>query len=292
MKLFVIRFIMRVLSWVTPRAAEYLAPPVAAILWYLSPRKRRVTRLNLRATYPEMDSKQRGEIGRASMTHYVRGVFEAGMLWYWPMDKISSCFEEIRGLAYLEEALGSGKGTIVAAPHSGAWEMLNLYMNQYEPAILYKPGRHAEINQMLLEKRRRSGAHMIPANASGIRSMFKVLKAGQLVALLPDQEPTGGDGQFAPFFGVEALTGVLLPRLAQRTAASVLFSVCERTKGGRYQVHFFKADETIYAADMRTAATAVNRGIEECIGVDTNQYLWAYKRFRNRPLGEEPFYKR
>ena len=292
MKLFVIRFIMRVLSWVTPKAAEYIAPPVAAVIWYLSPRKRRVTRLNLRAAYPEMDSKQRAKIGRASMTHYTRGVFEAGMLWYWPMDKISSCFEEIRGLAYLEEALGSDKGVIVAAPHSGAWEMLSLVMSQYGPAILYKPGKHADINQMLLEKRRRHGAHLIPANASGVRSMFKVLKAGQLVALLPDQEPTGGEGQFAPFFGVEALTGVLLPRLARRTGASVLFSVCERTKGGRYQVHFFKVDEAIYAADMRTATTAVNRGIEECIGVDTNQYLWAYKRFRNRPDGEESFYKR
>lgn len=292
MKLFLIRFIMRVLSLVTPKAAEYLAPPVAAILWYLSPRKRRVTRLNLRAAYPDMGSKQRGKIGRASMTHYIRGVFEAGMLWYWPMDKISSCFAEIRGLEYLEEALSSGKGTIVAAPHCGAWEMLNLFMNQYGPAILYKPGKHAEINQMLLEKRRRSGAHMIPANATGVRSMFKLLNNGQLAALLPDQEPTGGEGQFAPFFGVEALTGVLLPRLARRTGAAVLFSVCERTQGGRYQVHFFKADEAIYAADLRTAATAVNRGIEECIAVDTNQYLWAYKRFRNRPAGEGSFYKR
>ena len=201
MKLFVIRFIMRVLSMVTPKAAEYLAPPVAAILWYLSPRKRRVTRLNLRAAYPDMDSKQRRKIGRDSMTHYIRGVFEAGMLWYWPMDKIASCFTEIRGLEFLEEALRSGKGTIVAAPHCGAWEMLNLFMNQYAPAILYKPGRHADINQMLLEKRRRSGAHMIPANATGVRSMFKLLQAGQLVALLPDQEPRVEKVSSHPFWG-------------------------------------------------------------------------------------------
>ena len=28
------------------------------------------------------------------------------------------------------------------------------------------------------------------------------------------------------------------------------------------------------------------------IEVDRDQYLWAYKRFRNRPEGEEPFYKK
>jgi len=43
---------------------------------------------------------------------------------------------------------------------------------------------------------------------------------------------------------------------------------------------------------MREALTEVNRCIERCIEVDTEQYLWAYKRFRNRPKGEPSFYKR
>ena len=171
--------------------------------------------------------------------------------------------------------------------------MLNLILNRYEKAAtLYKPGRHADFDEMLLEKRRRGGAKMVPATGSGIRKMFKLLKAGHLVALLPDQEPTRGEGQFAPFFGVEALTGVLLPRMAQRTGAPVVFAVCERRKGGRYCMHILKTDKSIYSENMREALTTVNRGIEQCIEVDTEQYLWAYKRFRNRPDGDKSFYKR
>lgn len=293
MKLFAIRAVMRVFSWITPRAAEFIAPPVAAVLWYLSPRKRRVTRLNLRAVYPDMDSTQRKKIGRASMTHYVRGVFEAGMLWYWPLEKVYACFDEVQGLHYLDDAVKAGKGLIVAAPHCGSWEMLNLFLHRYDKAaILYKPGKYADINEMLLEKRESGGAEMVPATSPGIRRMFKLVKTGHIVALLPDQEPTRGEGQFAPFFGVEALTGVLLPRMARRTGAGVIFAVCERLKGGRYCVHLFKTDETIYSENMRTATTTVNRGIEQCIEVDTSQYLWAYKRFRNRPGGDKSFYKR
>ncbi|MCW8925074.1 MAG: hypothetical protein OQJ84_02370, partial [Xanthomonadales bacterium] len=78
MKLFALRFAMRIFSWIPPRTAEFIAPPLAAVWWWLSPRKRRVTRLNLRAVYPDMDLKQRKRIGRNSMTHYVRGVLEAG----------------------------------------------------------------------------------------------------------------------------------------------------------------------------------------------------------------------
>jgi KDO2-lipid IV(A) lauroyltransferase len=293
MKLYAIRVAMRVFSWITPKAAERIAPLLAALVWYLVPRLRRVTRLNLRAVYPDMDSNQRNSVGRASMTHYARGIFEAGMLWHWPLEKVLSLFDEAQGFEHAEAAIQAGKGLIVAAPHCGSWEMLNLYLHSKgEAAVLYKPSKFPEIDAMLLDKRRRGGAEMVPATGAGIRKMFGLLKKGLYVALLPDQEPTGGGGEFAPFFGIEALTGVLLPRMAQRTGAPVIFAVCERRLGGRYCVHIFKADDDIYSENMRTALTAVNRGIEQCIEVDTTQYLWAYKRFRNRPEGAASIYKR
>jgi KDO2-lipid IV(A) lauroyltransferase len=293
MKLYAIRAVMRVFSWITPRAAVYLAPPLAAIVWYSVPRLRRVTRLNLRAVYPDIDAKQRTEIGRSSMTHYIKGIFEAGMLWHWPLEKMYELFDEVQGMEYVDELISAGNGLIVAAPHCGSWEMLNLYLHSKgEAAILYKPSKYPEIDALLTDKRRRGGAEMVPATGSGLRRMFQLLKDGLFVALLPDQEPSGGGGGFAPFFGIEALTGVLLPRMAQRTGAPVIFAVCERRKGGRYCVHMFKTDETIYSKNMREALTAVNRGVEQCIEVDSEQYLWAYKRFRNRPEGEPSFYKR
>lgn len=292
MKLLAIRAVMRLFSWITPRAADYLAPPLAALVWYSVPRLRRVTRLNLKAVYPEMDAGQRNKIGRASMTHYVKGVFEAGMLWYWPLERMYALFDEVQGMELVEELIKEGNGLIVAAPHYGSWEMLNLFLHSKgEAAVLYKPSKHPDIDALLQEKRARAGAEMVAANGKGLRRMYQLLKDGYFVALLPDQEPTGGGGQFAPFFGIEALTGVLLPRMAQRTGAPVVFAVCERREGGRYCVHLFKANASIYSEDMREALTEVNRGIEQCIEVDTAQYLWAYKRFRNRPEGEKSFYK-
>ena len=293
MKLLAIRAVMRLFSWITPRAAKYLAPPLAAVVWYSVPRLRRVTRMNLKAAYPEMDAKQRKKTGRASMTHYAKGIFEAGMLWHWPLERLYGLFDEVQGMEQVDELISEGRGLIVAAPHYGSWEMLNLYLHSKgEAAILYKHSKHPDIDALLTEKRARAGAEMVAATGKGLRRMYQLLKKGYFVALLPDQEPTGGGGQFAPFFGVEALTGVLLPRMAQRTGAPVVFAVCERRKGGRYCVHLFKTDPSIYSEDMREALTEVNRRIEQCIEVDREQYLWAYKRFRNRPEGEASFYKR
>jgi len=293
MKLFLISVAMRVFSWVSPPAAEYFAPLLAALVWYSVPRLRRTTRINLATVYPDLSPEERNKIGRASMTNYARGIFEAGMLWHWPLDKVFKLFDEAEGFEFVEEAITLGKGLIVAAPHYGSWEMLNLYLHSKgEAAILYKPSKFPEIDAILTDKRRRGGAEMVPATATGIRRMFSLLKKGFYVALLPDQEPTGGSGEFAPFFGIEARTGVLLPRMAQRTGAPVIFAVCERRKGGRYCVHLFKPDESIYSENMREALTAANQSIEQCISVNPEQYLWAYKRFRNRPEGEPSLYKR
>ena len=293
LKILVFRATMRVFSWMSPPVAEKVAPPIAFLLWYLSPRKRRVTRINLRAAYPEMDAKSRHRIARASMTHYVRGAFEAGMLWHWPLERIFSYFDETQDLDLLREASQSGSAVLMAGAHSGSWELLILYVQHFmNSAILYKRARDPRIEEMLLDKRQRGGATMIPASSAGLRTLFKLLKDGRTVAMAPDQEPTLGEGQFAPFFGIETLTGVLLPRLARRTGAPVIFGTCERVKGGRYRIRTFKAGQSIYDKDIRVALTAVNHGIEQCIEVDRAQYLWAYKRFRNRPDGSKSFYKR
>ena len=36
---------------------------------------------------------RRKEIGRAAMKHYVKGIFEAGMLWNWPLERLYPLFD-------------------------------------------------------------------------------------------------------------------------------------------------------------------------------------------------------
>ncbi|MEO8010440.1 MAG: lipid A biosynthesis acyltransferase, partial [Dokdonella sp.] len=99
-------------------------------------------------------------------------------------------------------------------------------------------------------------------------------------------------GVFAPFFGIEALTMVLVPRLAERTGAIVLFAFAERlTDGAGFRIHIVPAPEGIADADLRVACSALNRGIENCVVLAPMQYQWHYKRFSKRPAGERNPYR-
>jgi KDO2-lipid IV(A) lauroyltransferase len=279
------------LSKLAPTAPYNISRSIAGVWMKLSPGKRHVAEVNLRRCYPQLSTAEISQWVRESFVHYVCTVFETGRNWYWSLERLQAqCDGEIRGELFTE-ALETGRGVVVLAPHFGAWEYLGMYLQKFSDiAILYKPPSHAGLEKALMSKRRRGGANMIPASASGLRQLYAHLKAGKGAGVLPDQEPSGGMGRFVPFFGHSALTGVLASRLVQKTGCVVLFSVCERLKNGRYRVHVFPADEDIYSRDTEKALAAVNRGVEQCIAINPPQYLWSYKRFRSRPEGEPPFY--
>lgn len=281
----------RLFALVHPRAAHAVAWPLAALTWLCAPRLRRVSLRNLEACFPDSDPAQRRKLARAAMVHYVRNILEAGMHWHWSLPRLQSRFLPALGEELLSAAVASGKGVILLSPHLGAWEFISVTRAaDFTGAVLYKPGDDEAVNQALLKQRERIGIRMVPANRRGLKALMQCLDDGKTIGALPDQEPRVGDGVFAPLFGVPALTVTLIPKLAARTGGPVLWCVCLRKPKGRYQIQFLPADPDIGCGDPVRGATAFNRGVEQCIALAPEQYLWAYKRFRARPEGEPRIY--
>jgi KDO2-lipid IV(A) lauroyltransferase len=286
-----VKVLLWLLSLMPAGMPWWLAGTFTGLWMRLSPVKRRTTLRNLERCYPAMAPAERQRLGRESFRHYICSVLETGHNWYWPLDRLQARCDVFVGRELADETLAAGRGVVVLAPHFGAWEYLGIYLQRIpEIAILYKPPAHPGLEKALLSKRRRGGGHLIPATPSGLRQLFAHLRAGKGAGVLPDQQPSLGQGRFAPFFGQPALTGVLVPRLVQRTGCRVLASVCERLPGGRFRVHMLPVDEGIYSADIDVALAAMNRAIEACIAIDPAQYLWSYRRFKTQPEGQPDFY--
>jgi len=287
--------LVRLLLWMLsklPAGAPYAIACRIAPLWMkLSPSKRHVAEVNIRRCYPQLAADEQHRMVEQSFVHYVCSVLETGRNWFWPLDRLESLCDEVCGQELIDAALDNDRGVVVLAPHFGAWEYLGMYLQMHQNiAILYKPPAHPGLEKALLERRRRGGANMLPANASGLKRLYAHLRDGQGAGVLPDQEPSAGLGRFIPFFGHDALTAVLAPRLVQKTGCQVLFAVSERTNEGRYRLHVLPAEEDVFSDDVDTALAAVNRGVERCIAINPAQYLWSYKRFRTRPDGQPSFY--
>ena len=289
----------RLINWLL-RACATLPLPLAhvvgaAIGWglILIPNElRRISRINIPLCLPELTPAQQRRLIRVSLIESGKTMTEAGALWLWPDARLLALAKDTRGEEHLRAALGSGKGAILAVPHLGAWEMIGLYCSAHYPMTsLYRPPRLAEMDEVVRHGRERLGAKLVPADAGGVRALYQALHRGELVGMLPDQEPGAGNGVFAPLFGVRANTMVLLSRLAIKTGAAVIFGFAERLPRGQgYRLHFIPAPPAINQEPLEQSVAVMNVMAERLVRQKPEQYQWGYRRFRTRPEGEEKIY--
>ncbi|WP_016914604.1 lysophospholipid acyltransferase family protein [Vreelandella stevensii] len=259
------------------RIAAFMGPQI----YRFSKRERRVTELNLARVFPDQSAQQRKAFAIQSLQHSTATMLELGHAWMTPPEKVEASILAVHGRDKLDSARAEGRGVIVLAPHFGNWEVLNFWLSSHFPfTAMYEPPKIADLEAITRHGRERMGAQLVPTNPRGVAALLKALKRSEAIGILPDQEPAWGSGVFAPFYGHEAYTATLLPKLVARTQARVVTGVARRIPGKGFEIHFLDADERVYSEDDTLSATGVNASVEASIALDPPQYQWEYKRYR------------
>ena len=289
-------------SWVAILlgAIAWLPLPVlhaigAAIGWlfFLIPNRHCcIAKRNIKLCFPELDHHQQRTLLRRTMMETGKTVFEVPVIWCRKADRIISLVREVSGQELLQAAIEKGKGVIIAGPHHGCWELLGHYLADNHPITnLYRPPRYLAFDSVMKQGRQRLGGKLAPTDASGIKQLLKALKQGEIIGILPDQDPRDSGGVFAPLFGIEANTMTLLNRLTNKSGATVLIGFAERLSRGRgYNIHLLPLPDEIGGKDVELSVQRLNEGVEQAIRLAPSQYQWSYKRFRTRPEGDPPLY--
>jgi KDO2-lipid IV(A) lauroyltransferase len=264
-----------------------LGDGIAAVWRWRDGRESRVARRNLELAFPGIEAAKRDALHRRILRTTARQALETLKLWTRPSAANLALLRERHGEELYDQALAAGRGVIVAAPHFGNWELLNQWLASRGPiAIVYRPPEAAVGDEFLQLVRGVDNVRQVRAEGPAVRQLWKVLKDGGAVGILPDQQPKAGDGEFAPFFGVQALTMTLLSRLAERTGAPVLLAWCERIGDGPgFALHVEPAPAEIADPDPVAAVTCLNAEVERVARRDPSQYQWTYKRYTLRPPG-------
>jgi len=275
------------------RALHALGSAIGTVGDWLPTRERHNARVNIELCFGEHPLGERKRLVRRSMQESAKGLLETAFIWHQPVSKVRRRIRDIDGAELFHEALADQRGLIIIAPHLGCWELLQMWVAQHGTShALYRPPRQPDLEPLLNRGRARSGMQFWPARGSGIRALIKALRQGEIVGILPDQEPPQ-EGVFAPFFGVPAHTMTLLNRFAERSGARVLLGWAERLpRAGGYTLHWRRVEEAVDDPDPVTAATAMNRAIENAVRECPEQYQWSYRRFSKQPDGGRRLYSR
>ncbi len=259
-------------------------------LMYLYPTaSKRTTIRNLQMCFPEKEESEIRQLAKESLQETAKAALELGRIWMTSVPEVLSLVVKTTNMDLVNAAVERGKGLIVVAPHLGNWEIYGLKITSVAPTTyLYKPPKLPVFDKAMTGFRSRGGAQIVPTNRQGVMQLVKALQRGEIIGILPDQEPDLNGGVFAPFFKIDALTMTLVSKLAARTGASVVCGFAKRLpKSAGYEVIFRSVDAEISSDDAVLAATALNNSVESCVREAISQYQWEYKRFKKRPPGDE-----
>jgi KDO2-lipid IV(A) lauroyltransferase len=222
---------------------------------------------------------------RANVAEAGKSIAELPWVWRRPVDEVIGSVRSSQGWDHVETALAAGRGLIVLTPHLGCFEVMGLFVAARVPMTsMYRVPKLAWLDEVTRSGRQRGHLRMVRADVSGVRAMYKALKRGETIGILPDQVPGNGEGEWADFFGRPAYTMSLIGRLLESSGAGVVMTYAERLpEGGGYAVHI----EPLVFDSQIPVARQVNAAVEKAISACPSQYLWSYNRYKV-PSGVEP----
>lgn len=251
------------------------------------PIRRGVAEGNLTAAFPGWSAGKRRQVLRRMYRHFGRNLAEFARF---PVLTRAGLDRRVRleGEHHLKAALAPGKGVVLLSAHLGNWEILGatLAAHGYPVTLLVGPQRNKLVQEMFTRFR---GRHQVEVLVRGrdLRSIFRALAAGRIVATIGDQD-AGPGGYFVDFFHRKASTALGPYRIARRAGVPLLIGYGIREGMN----HVALAEPPLWpdpAQDPDEEAEAWSRHyhavLEALIRRRPEQWFWVHRRWRTRPAG-------
>ncbi|MDP3088564.1 MAG: lysophospholipid acyltransferase family protein [Methylotenera sp.] len=274
-----ISFLLKPLSTISLPTIHCLGSLIGNLVYFLMPKSKKLVIENLTQSDLFNDEISLKKAVKQSILESGKSILESFAIWQKSEREILSLVKQVQGWSNVETALQSGKGVIFLTPHLGCFEVTSIYIGAKQPlTVLFRAPKMKWLLPIIEKGRTRTGITLAEANAGGVRKLMQTLKKAGAVGILPDQIPSAGEGEWAPFFNKPAYTMTLASKLANKTGAAVIMVFGERlANGSGYHIHF-----TPLAEGSIATTTLLNHAIEQQVKRKPSQYLWNYPRYKVR----------
>jgi KDO2-lipid IV(A) lauroyltransferase len=277
--------------------ARGVGAALGAVAWIAVPRLRQVGMRNLELAFPEWPEEKRESVLRRVYRNLGWQMAEFCQMRKYTRES-SGAFVHYKGLEHYLAARARGRGVLIVTGHLGAWELSSFWhsLMGYPMSMVIRRLDNARVDGLVNGIRCLHGNRVLHKDDFA-RGLISSMRKGETVGILMDTNMTPPQGVFVPYFGRQACTASGLARVARKTGAAVLpgFLLWEESER-KYVLHFgpeiaVKAD----GPDEEDAVTNTARFtavIEDWVRRYPDQWLWVHRRWKTRPAGEEPIYKR
>jgi len=282
--------LLRLVSWLPLPVIAALGTALGTLVFYLMKSRRKIAVQNLAACFPAMSAAQHDKKAKRCFQLIATTALNMGVNW-WASPQRLERLVSFEGKSHYDEAIAQGRNIILLAPHAIALEMAGLMLSRERPMItMYQATKKPLLNDIVKDRRGRFGGILVERRAP-LRSLLRLIKAGNPFYYLPDQD-AADKGVFVPFFGNDASTFPVLSKFTKLGNAVVLpcfTHILPRGKG--WHVIIGKALDNFPGTSELDDARRMNEAIEDMVRLAPEQYFWVHRRFKTRPEGEPDFYE-
>jgi KDO2-lipid IV(A) lauroyltransferase len=263
---------------------------IGRIVHLLAARRRSIAAVNLSLCFPELSATEREQLVAEQFASMGMGVLEMAMSWWAPERRLKG-LARVDGLEHLQAALGKGKGVILLSAHFTTLEIGGRLLALHAPFhVLYREHKNAAFDRVMKAARRNHFGKAIPRG--DLRGLLQSLQDNVPVWYAPDQDYGREQSIFVPFFGIPAASITATSRLARISGAAVVPFFQTRLPDARgYRLTLYPPLDDFPGHSIEQDTRRINEIIEARIREQPGQYLWAHRRFKNRPEGEPEVYK-
>tara|TARA_Y100000385_G_scaffold281418_1_gene334193 strand:+ start:35 stop:877 length:843 start_codon:yes stop_codon:yes gene_type:complete len=274
-----IRLFLAFCSLLPLKLNHHLGAFIGYLLYVFNSDAKSVSKQNLKICFPSLIDSDLKRLLRKVLIETGKGLTESGLIWNQNFKDNAKLIRNINGEHYLDNS----KKTILLVPHIGCWEITGRVLADIrEVTFMFRPLRSIKQNDYLFARRNQGNLTMASADKPGILKIHRALNNGELVGMLPDQDPGEEGGLMIPFFGKKVNTMTLLVRIAKKHNAQVLMFWAKRLDDGKgYDLNLEPIDLEVRGKDLEHRLIQMNQSIEDLIRRQPEQYMWSYKRFKS-----------
>jgi Kdo2-lipid IVA lauroyltransferase/acyltransferase len=248
--------------------------------------RRRVALDGLRRAFPEWTEEDRRAMGRAAYRQLGRSLAEVALARNLRDADLDDLVRFDNWEVY-ESARALGRGVVVAVAHFGNWEVLaRACARRGVPLTAITRALRGRLNQQLLAARREGGLRELPDKGS-TGAALRLLRRGETLAVVVDQNMRPSRGVFVDFFGTPACTTPAAAVLALRSGAPLLAAFPVRAADGTHRVRLEGPFSPPPGARGRSAVLAltqeVTRAVERAVRERPDHWFWVHRRWKTRP---------
>jgi KDO2-lipid IV(A) lauroyltransferase len=266
---------------------------LGAIMYRVATDRKKIASRNLELCFPHLSAAERKRLLKENFASTGIAFFEMAMSWWWSKKRLAR-LAHVEGLEHLQNAQEKGEGVILMALHFTTLEIgAALLGQQHTIDGMYREHKSPLFDFVQRRGRERHNLDSLAVERDDVRGMLKLLRAGRAIWYAPDQDYGAKQSIFVPLFGIQAATVTATSKFARLGRAQVVpFTQRRLADGSGYRLVIHPPLDNFPGESDEADCLRINQWVERAVTECSEQYLWAHRRFKSRPAGEQKLYEK